>query len=395
MNDNLSCLFMDLDLFKLNFGDIFKPLFHANSMKTIELRNKVNRIIYSNIIRPICFKFDSERIHNLFILFGRFLGSNILTKKATSLTFNYQNKRLEQTIKGVKFRNPVGLSAGFDKNAEIINIMEDVGFGFVEVGSITAKQCTGNPGKRIDRIVEKKSLWINLGLNNFGADKIYNKLRDEEYRIPVGISIAKTNCKETADADIGIKDYLYSLKKLNSLGDYFTINISCPNSYGGQPFSDSKSYERLLKEIDKLKISKPIFVKLSPDLGRKNIDSIIKISEKHRVDGFVISNLTKKHSLGNGGLSGKVLEKKANELLSYVYNRTRKSRKKFILIGVGGIFSAEDAYKKIKLGANLVQLITGMIYEGPSLIGEINYELTILLRKEGYRKISEAVGKEA
>ena len=209
--------------------------------------------------------------------------------------------------------------------------------------------------------------------------------------MPFGVSVAKTNCRETVDDRAGRDDYVYSLREFNSrnLGAYYTLNISCPNAYGGQPFSRPRAFEMLLKGCDSLHIRKPVFVKLSPDLTKRNVDAIIEISMRHKVDGFVISNLTKRHDIGEGGLSGKAVERSANEMLKYVY---RKTKGRFVLIGVGGIFSAEDAYQKIRYGASLVELITGMIYQGPNLISEINIGLVELLKRDGFRSIKEAVG---
>ena len=361
-------------------------------MKNIILRNDLNKFVYTNIVKKICFEFDAEKTHNFFIKFGKILGSSALIKKITSAAFNYQNELLEQDILGIKFTNPVGLSAGFDKNAELLGILGDVGFGFAEVGSVTARSCKGNSGVRLKRIPEKRSIFVNFGLNNKGANKIHSKLKSKKYEIPFGVSIAKTNCKETADPEIAVKDYVYSIKKFKDVGQYITINISCPNAYGGQPFSNPELYNKLLKEVSKLKISKPLFVKLSPDLDKNTIDKIIKISNRHKIiSGFICSNLTKKGLAKSGGFSGKIVADKANELLAYAYKKTKG---KYILMGVGGIFSAEDAYKKIKLGANLVQLITGMIYEGPNLISEINRGLVNLLKKDGYSNIGEAVGAD-
>lgn len=353
------------------------------------IRNKANSTIYGKIVRPLCFMHDAEHIHNSFIKIGKFLGSNRAAKMAVSSLFNYQHPKLEQKILGLQFRNPIGLAAGFDKNAELINVMESVGFGFVEVGSITALPCKGNSGKRIDRIAAKKSLWVNLGLNNNGVHEITKRLQGSKFNIPYGLSLARTNCKDTASSEAGIKDYIASLKESRNIGDYHTLNISCPNSYGGQPFAHPALYEQLLKEVDKFNLNKPVFVKLSPDLTKNNLDKLLRISKNHAIAGFICTNLTKKHKFGKGALSGKVVEQGANDLIKYLYSKTKG---RYIIIGVGGIFSAEDAYEKIKLGANLVQLITGMIYRGPGLIGEINYGLVKLLEKDGYKNISEAVG---
>lgn len=359
-----------------------------------ELKAKAFRISYKKILRPILFQFDPELMHNLFIAVGKILGSNKLTKKLTSLMFNYENKILSQQIFGIKFKNPLGLAAGFDKHAELISIMEDVGFGFTEVGSITKKASKGNPGNRMKRLVDKESLWIHFGLNNHGADATFSDLKNKKFKIPYGFSIAKTNCKETADSEVGLEDYLYSIKKLSPLSQFITINISCPNAFGGLSFAEPKLFEKLMKEIHKLNIKKPIFIKMSPDLTKDNIDKIIKISKKHLVSGFICSNLTKKNiGFEKGGLSGKAVQPLSDKMISYVYKNTRNWTKKPIIIGVGGIFTAEDAYRKIKLGASLLQMITGMIFEGPQLIGEINQGIVKLLKKDRYRNISEAVGK--
>ncbi len=357
----------------------------------IRARNKIEGLFYINIMKPLFFSMDAELVHNFFIRLGKYLGSNWATKKATSIAFDYKNEMLKQRILGIDFNNPVGLSAGFDKNADLVNIIGDVGFGFEEIGSVTAKACAGNKGKRLDRIKDKKSLWVHLGLNNIGAKSVASKLINKRFSFPIGINIAKTNCKDTANVKSGIDDYASAIKEFNSknIGDYFVINISCPNSYGGEPFSTPKNYNKLMREISKLKIKKPLFIKLSPDLSKRNVDELLKISSKYKIDGFVCSNLTKKHNLREGGLSGKAVEDKSNDLLKYVYSKTKE---KYILIGVGGIFSAADAYRKIKLGASLVELITGMVYLGPGLISEINLGLVKLLKSDGFSNISEAIG---
>lgn len=355
----------------------------------------LNALFYQKFVKPVCFQYDPEKVHNFFLKMGKMIESNHLARGMVRAMFHYENSMLSQKIKGITFSNPIGLSAGFDKNAELIPIVGDVGFGFTEVGSITAKPCKGNSGKRLMRLPSRQAIWVNFGLNNAGTDEITSRLYGQKFDIPVGISIAKTNCKETVDAEIAIRDYTYSLAEFDAhnIGNYFTINISCPNAYGGQPFSDPKLYERLLKEIRKLDIQRPIFVKLSPDLDKKTLDAIMKLSEKYGVSGFICSNLTKNNTgFKKGGVSGKMVSLKADFLLSRVYLSTRSWKNKPILVGVGGIFSAEDAYRKIQLGANLVQMITGMIYQGPNVISEINKGIVELLKIDGLKNISEAVG---
>lgn len=360
-----------------------------------EIKARAFRIGYKWFLKPILFQFDPELMHNMFIGIGKILGRYRVTKKLTSLMFNYQNKMLSQEILGIKFRNPIGLSAGFDKNAEIISIMEDVGFGFSEVGSITKKASKGNPGNRMKRLIEKESLWIHFGLNNKGADETFNDLARKRFKIPYGFSIAKTNCKETTNPEIGLEDYMYSIDKLNHISQFITINISCPNAFGGQSFAEPKLFEKLMKKIYGLKLKKPVFIKVSPDLTEDNVNKIIKISRKYGVSGFVCTNLTKQHAIGKGGLSGKAVQYLSDKMIAYVYKNTRKWTRKPIIVGVGGIFTAEDAYRKIKLGASLLQMITGMIYEGPQVVGEINQGIVKLLKRDGYRNISEAVGKNS
>ncbi|MEK6927397.1 MAG: quinone-dependent dihydroorotate dehydrogenase [Nanoarchaeota archaeon] len=358
----------------------------------IQARNATLHFLYKYALKPILFQFDPEFVHKTFIKIGILLGSNPLTKSLTSLAFNHSSPILNQKILGITFKNPIGLSAGFDKNAELTSILPKIGFGFEEVGSITAMPCAGNSGLRLKRLPEKKSLWVHFGLNNNGTDEIISRLKKKKFEIPLGISIAKTNCKETANVEVAIKDYIYSLKKFeeNNVGSYYTINISCPNAFGGQPFTDSILLEKLMKQVYSLKLKTPYFLKISPDLTKQTLDKIIFISQKYRVSGFVCANLTKNHEYSKGGLSGKVVEKSSNESISYIYKKTKG---KFILIGVGGVFSAQDAYEKIKRGASLIQLITGMIYEGPQLISQINLDLEKLIKKEGYANINEAIGK--
>src|SRR3989344_5744241 len=196
----------------------------------------------------------------------------------------------------------------------------------------------------------------------------------------------------------GINDYVKAFGKFVTIGDYFTINISCPNAFGGQPFTDAKRLEKLIGKIDKISTKKPIFLKISPDLTHRQVDRIIEVSKRHKVDGFVCTNLTSqrnnkrivdRHVSKEGGISGKVVEEKANDLISYIYKKTKG---RYVIIGLGGVFSAEDAYKKIKLGASLVQLITGMIFEGQQVISEINQGVVKLLKTDGLENVSQAIG---
>jgi len=371
----------------------------------ISTRNSISAFLYKNVAKPIFFRIDPEKIHDSMTTTGKFLGSNAITRQITKTFFGYKNKILEQEIKGIKFKNPIGLSAGFDKDADMTGIMGAVGFGFAEIGSVTGESCTGNPKPRLWRLKKSKGLVVYYGLKNIGCENVAKKLRGKKFDIPIGISVAKTNNKKTAQKTAGIKDYAKAFKELKDIGQYTTINISCPNAYGGQPFTNPDDLDDLMNTINKIPSKKPIFLKLSPDLTKKEIDKIIYVSKKHKIDGFICSNLVKnrtntkvnKHIKDTnipkkGGISGRPTREVSTDIIKYIY---RKTKGEYTIIGCGGVSSAEDAYKKIKSGASLIQLITGMIFEGPQLISEINRGLVKLLKKDGYKNISEAIGTDA
>lgn len=368
--------------------------------RLITTRNYIIRKKYKWIFKPIFFKIDPEKIHDDIVKIGYSLGKYSVTRKLAHYFLDYSHPALEQNILGIKFKNPVGLAAGFDKNANLNDIITSIGFGFMEVGSITGEPCLGNPKPRLWRLKKSKSLVVYYGLKNDGCEIISEKLRENKFEIPVGINIAKTNCRETIATEVAILDYFKTYQAFKNIGDYVVINISCPNTFGGQPFTDKTKLSFLLEKIMSIPKTKPIFLKISPDLNNQEIDEIIEVAFKFNIDGFVCANLTKnrnnekivdKNVPALGGLSGKVMSDLSLKLINYIYKKTSG---RFIIIGCGGIFNAEDAYKKIKAGASLVELITGMIFEGPQLISDINIGLVKLLQRDGYKNISEAIGTE-
>ena len=380
-----------------------RDLSFRNKQKTIsDAQKSASFAIYKNILRPIFFRQDPEKVHERMTSLGEFFGRFFLIRKLLSLFFNYKNEKLRVNIAGINFENPIGLAAGFDKNARLTDVLPCVGFGFEEVGSITGEPCAGNEKPRLFRLPKDKALAVNYGLCSKGAGVISKRLLNKKFRFPVGVSIARANNPDiVVDVEKGIKDYIKAYEYLKDIGDYLTINISCPNTPDDRAFSNSKNFDRLMKEFSKLGINKPVFIKLKPDFSKKEVDEFIKISNKHNfITGFIISNLTKDKSnletseeeleRVKGGISGIPIKEKSNKILKYVYKKTKG---KYVLIGCGGIFSAEDAYEKIKLGASLVQLITGMIYNGPGFIKEVNKGLVRLLERDGYSNICEAVGK--
>ncbi len=355
--------------------------------------------LYGRILKPVLFRFDPEDVHDHATNLGKLLGTTVAGRALTRTLFYYEHPSLHTTVCGINFSNPVGLAAGFDKNARLYDILPDVGFGFEEIGSITGRSCAGNPRPRLWRLPDSQALAVYYGLKNDGADAISNRLRKKIFRFPIGISAAKTNDKETVDPGKAIADYCHVISRFRGIGDYFTINISCPNAFGGEPFTDPELLDRLLSGVDAL-ADKPIFLKLAVDLPTHRLDEIIEVCSRHRIDGFVCSNLTKNrvnmqiadaHVPEKCGISGRPVQQMSDEQIRYIYRRTAG---RYAIIGVGGIFTAEDAYRKIRLGASLVQLITGMIFQGPQVAGEINYGLAQLLKRDGYRTVSEAVGAD-
>lgn len=355
---------------------------------------------YRHIIKPILFRLDPEDVHDRMCAFGEWLGMHALTRWLSSTVFHYAHPTLTQTILGMSFANPVGLAAGFDKDARLLDILPTVGFGFEEIGSVTGEPCAGNARPRLWRLPTSRGLLVYYGLKNDGCEAIASRLREKTFAFPVGISVAKTNSPSTVQIRDGIADYVKAFRAFEGIGDYATINISCPNAFGGEPFTNPSSLDLLLTEIDAIPTTKPIFLKVPADSTTEQLDALVAVADTHRVHGFVIANLTKTYTRPEiqpdeiqhatcGGVSGKATFACSNALIAHLY-RTAGTR--YVIIGCGGIFSAEDAYEKIRQGASLVQLITGMIFEGPQLIGEINRGLVRLLARDGFSSIRDAIG---
>ncbi|HTK05436.1 MAG TPA: quinone-dependent dihydroorotate dehydrogenase [Candidatus Eisenbacteria bacterium] len=355
---------------------------------------------YRYAAKPYYFRRDPEDVHDSVTRIGEFLGRHGATRFATSVALAHADPRLELRVCGIDFPNPVGLAAGFDKDARLVDIMPSVGFGFMEVGSVTGQPCEGNPKPRLWRLPDSQALAVHYGLKNDGCAAISRRLAGRKFGAPVGTSIAMTNCAENADVEAGIADYAKAFGAFTDIGSYYTVNISCPNAFGGQPFTAPDRLDRLLSRLDGIFTRKPVFLKLSPDLDASEIDAIIEVAMRHRVRGFVCSNLTKDRENDRlvdaaiprrGGFSGKAVGAMADAQIAYVY---RKTEGKYAIIGCGGIFTAEDAYRKIRLGASLVQMITGMIFEGPQVVGDINRGLVRLLDRDGLDTIADARGDD-
>jgi dihydroorotate dehydrogenase subfamily 2 len=364
------------------------------------LRIQATRWGYQHLAKPFFFQRDPEDVHDHVTATGAWMGSHNLPRMLLQSWFGYEHPALAQDILGIHFSNPLGLAAGFDKNARIIPAIAGVGFGFEEIGSVTGEPCAGNPRPRLWRLPNSKSLAVYYGLKNDGCEIIASRLAAQTFPIPVGISLAKTNSPQTVHEAEGIRDYVKAARAFieRGIGQYFTINISCPNAFGGEPFTDPARLDHLLSAITALPSSKPLFLKLPADLPFDHLDLLVDVARRYHIRGLICTNMTKNHKSNTitdamvppkGGLSGKPVEPLSNRMIEYLY---RKNGHEFVLVGCGGVFSAEDAYQKIRLGASLIQLITGMIFEGPQLIHEIKRGLVALLARDGYKDISQAIG---
>lgn len=373
------------------------------------IRNLTLRALY-RVARPVIFLMEPEQAHYAMKRVGVFLGSNFVTRFITSLLFNYQNKMLNITVDGVSYRNPVGLSAGFDKDGELTKIYPSLGFGLAELGSFTGEVCPGNPGRRLFRMVKSRSIVVWYGLNNQGAEKIAARLSKADFgKLRVGINAAKSNITPEFDLQDSIDDYVKTLTAFKDIGDYFTINISCPNTQDGEPFVKRDYLDALLSQVnEKIRplTDRPIYVKLAADLELDEVNTIVDAVVDHGFQGVVLTNLakpehntehlpeeypTKKGLLpsGKGAMSGRPLQRISTNMIRHVYRRTRGE---ITIIGVGGVSSAKDAYEKITSGASLLHMITTMIFDGPQNINEISRGLVTLLKRDGFSSVGEAIG---
>lgn len=357
---------------------------------------------YRYLIRPVLFKINPEWVHDAFTFLGEFFGKFRITRKLIHGVFSYSHPSLEQNVLGIQFSNPVGLSAGFDKDARLINVLEPIGFGACEVGTMTDEPSSGNPKPRLFRLPRSKGIVVYYGLKNIGITKALKRLsRKKVNKIVLGLSIGKTNCEKTIGLEQGIQDYFCGMQKVvdSGIGDFYTINISCPNTFGGEPFVTADRLRKLLEKLKELPIEKPLFLKMPINEPWEIFKELLDVALEYGIKGVVIGNLNKDRKdkavkdpipdFVKGAMSGRPTKKLSDELISKTYQYCGD---RLMIVGVGGIFSAKDAYEKIKRGATLVQLITGMIYKGPQLIGVMNQELVELLEKEGYKNITEAIG---
>lgn len=347
------------------------------------VKQRLIRKAYQTIAKPLFFAVDPELVHNNCVRSGELLGRSKLTQALTRAIFSAPHSNLGKTLDGIYFPNPVGLAAGFDYTASLPDILPDLGFGFAMIGTVTLRPYEGNTRPRLGRYPKSQSLLVNKGFKSQGATSIINTLENRVFRIPIGISIGSTNRaykhQHAQIADILANFQLFEASAVEH--DFYELNISCPNTQGGQPFTTPDRLGDLLTALAIVPISRPVYIKMPIDLPSDQTHALLKVAQKSFVAGVNFGNLTKDHSnpdihkedrkkwaTSQGNLSGKPTWKRSNAHIAL----TRKTFKnRFTIIGTGGIFSPQDAQTKIDLGADLVQLITGMIFEGPQLIGEI------------------------
>lgn len=362
--------------------------------------------LYQKVAKPLMFKVDPELVHEHVTKGSQLFGKSRVSKHFTKTLFHYRNKALTQEIAGITFHNPIGLAAGFDYEARLTQILPHVGFGFGSVGTITNQSYEGNKPPMLGRLPRSQSLMVNKGFKNLGAQQTANLLTGLHFTYPVGISIGSTNMQKKTTLQASIKEVTEAFKvfeksKVNH--SYYELNISCPNLYTDVSFYPSKNLKALLDAVDKLRIKKPIFVKMPISKTDKEVLAMLKVIDSHSPVGVIFGNLQtdRKHKALDsqevkqfkiGNFSGKPTYERSNELIKLAYKHYKK---RFIIVGCGGVFSAEDAYEKITSGATLVQLITGMIFVGPHLIPDINIKLLDLLKKDGFSHISQAIGSRS
>jgi dihydroorotate dehydrogenase len=340
--------------------------------------------MYKLIIRPILFLFDPEKVHYFIFSLIRFLCKIPFIPAVFRKLYQVNDKKLARNLFGLHFTNPVGLAAGFDKNAVLYDELANFGFGFIEIGTVTPKGQVGNPKKRLFRLKDDQGIINRMGFNNDGVAAVIKNLKKNKHKVIIGGNIGKNTATKLEGYT---QDYLEAFRELHPFVDYFVLNVSCPNVKSHAKLNDKKYLLELITECQNqnnlFQIKKPILLKIAPDLNTTQLDEIIALVAETKIDGVIASNTStmrdnlsvsreRLKEIGNGGVSGQPIKNQSTKVIKYLADTSNKS---FPIIGVGGIHSAEDALEKLDAGADLVQIYTGFIYEGPSLIKKINKAL--------------------
>ncbi len=364
--------------------------------------------LYSSLLRPVLFHLDPEWVHDRAIQATRVMWPLPPVRWLLSGLYRYCDPCLESVVCGIRFPNPVGLAAGFDKNGQAVAALAAMGFGYVEIGSISADPSEGNPKPRLWRLPQDRAICVHYGLPNIGAAAVARHLEKSRLPVPLGINIVKTNRGIDAppdSTDAIIADYVRSVRILKDRGDYLSLNLSCPNTEMGRDFfAEPGNLRLLLTALRDLDISRPVFLKISPLYGPRGLDQVLTAVEgMDFISGFIfnlppgkpdgLATPERVHQSMRGAVSGQPVARLIDDCIRALY--LMMDRRRYRIIGAGGIFCAEDAYRKIRLGASLVQILTAMIYEGPGVIKSINRGLCRLLERDGFKTIAEAVGTAA
>ena len=364
--------------------------------------------MYQKTLRPLLFRCDPEWVHNLTVGSCELAGRVPLVNRLLHGVYGFENARLCQTIAGLEFANPLGLAAGFDKNGRAIHAMAALGFGHVEIGSVSAHPSQGNARPRLFRIPQDRGIVVHYGVPNDGADVVARRLQGQRCAVPLGINLVKTNdaARPNTDEEV-LGDYTGAFARLQGCGDYFSLNLSCPNSANDRNFFDDLPKIRaLLASLAEVASPVPVFLKLKPTQDETILRDIVAIADEFPfVAGFAINLPAGKPSYLNlstppqvlerypGAVSGPPVEAFINGVLAQLY-QIIGPRSRYALMAAGGVFCAEDAYRKIRLGASLVQLYTGLVYCGPGIVKQVLSGLVHLLERDGFDHVAQAVGAD-
>jgi dihydroorotate dehydrogenase (fumarate)/dihydroorotate dehydrogenase len=365
--------------------------------------------LYRHVLRPVLFCASPEWIHNRAIGAASILGKSKSLCRVAFAMNSTKDPRLAVDIAGVKFANPIGLAAGFDKSGRAVSWLSSLGFGHIEIGSISAEVSYGNPKPRLFRIPRDRGIVVNYGLPNDGCERIADRLANtRRLPVPLGINVVNTNRGPNAPADSEdqiLADYVRTVRGLRDHADYFSLNLSCPNTKDGRGFfTDVSRLRRLLEMMGELSLSQPVFMKVSGFPGVAEMEQFLQtVDPAPFIAGFGINlapgkppglmTPAEKLTRMPGAVSGAPCASATDRLIRELYSRMDRTRHR--IIGTGGVFTASDAYRKIRLGASLVQLLTALVYEGPGVVRRINLGLGELLEQDGFRHVSEAVGVDS
>jgi len=332
---------------------------------------------------------DPEKVHYKAIDMLNFIMKLPFAKMISKAFFLVEDPKLRRTVFGIDFPNPVGLAAGFDKNGICFKSISNLGFGFIEIGTVTPRAQDGNPKQRLFRLIDDKAIVNRMGFNNEGVEALVLRLKKNKGQVIIGGNLGKNKLTPNENA---IDDYEITFNALYSYVDYFVVNVSSPNTPNLRDLQEKEPLKRILnrlKTIDNQKgASKPILLKIAPDLTNSQLDDIVEIVLETKIEGVIATNTTISREglktseeniteIGNGGLSGMPLKDRSTEVIRYIANKSNKS---FPIIGVGGIYTAQDAYEKLEAGADLIQVYSGFIYEGPAIVKKINKGLLKLMK---------------